>query len=58
MTVQLCLDRAAALKKSGRKDEAKALMDTFRRTPAAVQAVLPGRSTVDVLLLDRNLSRR
>jgi tetratricopeptide (TPR) repeat protein len=51
ITIQLCLDHAEALRKLGRKDEAKAMVTGVQRMPAAVSAALPGRSTVDVLQL-------
>ena len=49
ITAQLCVARAEALRKSGRKQEAKVLLDASRQLPASVRAALPGRSTIDVL---------
>jgi tetratricopeptide (TPR) repeat protein len=51
ITIQMCADYAEALRKSGRKQEAKALVKGARGMSAAVKAALPGRSTVDVLEL-------
>lgn len=58
ITIRLWLDYAEALRRSGRKNEAKALRASVERLPAAVKAALPGRSTVDVLQLgDRRLRK-
>jgi tetratricopeptide (TPR) repeat protein len=48
---QLCLDYAQALRKTGRKDEAKALEARLKRLPGATVSALRSRSTVDVMTL-------
>jgi tetratricopeptide (TPR) repeat protein len=53
VTIVLGLDYVAALRKSGRKHEAKAALKQMPKVPAAVLAALPGRNTVDVLSLGR-----
>jgi tetratricopeptide (TPR) repeat protein len=50
-TVQMCLDYSHALRKMGRKDEAKALEADLKQLPGAAMAELRGRSTVDVMRL-------
>jgi tetratricopeptide (TPR) repeat protein len=51
ITVQMCLDYSQALRKTGRKDEAKALESGLKRLPGATVAALRARSTVDVMRL-------
>jgi tetratricopeptide (TPR) repeat protein len=58
ITVQLCLARAEALRKAGRKEEAKSLIKAAGQVPAAVRAALPGRTTVDVIQLNNQVPRR
>jgi tetratricopeptide (TPR) repeat protein len=51
VTAQLCLDYAEALRRTGRKDEAKALEAGLKRLPGATVSALRARSTVDVMML-------
>jgi tetratricopeptide (TPR) repeat protein len=51
ITVQMGLDYSQALRKTGRKDEAKALEAGLKQLPGETVAALRARSTVDVMRL-------